>query len=73
MDTAVADTAAVGAEAADMAAVGAEAAPEGAAAVRVTVMAAAAAAVKGFGWRPIGTMRLALGPASESLQGRKPR
>jgi len=29
--------------------------------------------VKGFGWRPSGTMRLAPGPSSESLQWRNAR
>jgi hypothetical protein len=29
--------------------------------------------VKGFGWRPVAAVRLAVGPASESLQGRNPR
>ncbi len=31
------------------------------------------ARVKGFGCRPMGTVRQAAGPASESLQGRNPR
>jgi hypothetical protein len=42
-----------------------------------TLLAASAAAmardVKGFGCRPIATVRQAPGPASESLQGRNPR
>jgi hypothetical protein len=29
--------------------------------------------VKGFGCRPMATVRLALGPSSESLQGKNPR
>jgi hypothetical protein len=37
------------------------------------VVSAKSAYVKGFGRLPIGTVRQALGPSSESVQGRNPR